>query len=35
MVFAFKYVEDPRLDEKRQALMSLWTQDARGEAGGG
>jgi len=35
MVFAFKYVEDPRLDEKRQALMRIWTDDARGDAGGG
>jgi 3-hydroxyacyl-[acyl-carrier-protein] dehydratase len=24
MVFAFKYVDDPKLDEKRAALMSLW-----------
>jgi 3-hydroxyacyl-[acyl-carrier-protein] dehydratase len=26
MVFAFKYVEDPLLNEKRQALMKLWMQ---------
>jgi 3-hydroxyacyl-[acyl-carrier-protein] dehydratase len=26
MVFAFKYVDDPLLNEKRQALMRLWTQ---------
>lgn len=26
MVFAFKYVEDPMLNEKRQALMKLWRQ---------
>ena len=26
MVFAFKYVEDPLLTEKRQALMKLWMQ---------
>jgi len=24
MVFAFKYVDDPLLSEKRQALMKLW-----------
>ena len=24
MVFAFKYVEDPRLDEKRRRLMEIW-----------
>ena len=24
MVFAFKYVDDPLLDEKRQRLMDLW-----------
>ena len=24
MVFAFKYVDDPLLNEKRQALMKLW-----------
>ncbi len=24
MVFAFKYVEDPQLDEKRRRLMELW-----------
>jgi 3-hydroxyacyl-[acyl-carrier-protein] dehydratase len=24
MVFAFKYVEDPLLDEKRRRLMELW-----------
>jgi len=26
MVFAFKYIEDPLLNEKRQALMKLWMQ---------
>jgi len=26
MVFAFKYVDDPQLNEKRQALMKLWRQ---------
>jgi 3-hydroxyacyl-[acyl-carrier-protein] dehydratase len=26
MVFAFKYVDDPLLNEKRQALMKLWMQ---------
>jgi len=26
MVFAFKYVDDPLLNEKRQALMALWMQ---------
>jgi 3-hydroxyacyl-[acyl-carrier-protein] dehydratase len=26
MVFAFKYVEDSMLNEKRQALMKLWMQ---------
>jgi 3-hydroxyacyl-[acyl-carrier-protein] dehydratase len=24
MIFAFKYVDDPKLDEKRRALMSIW-----------
>ncbi len=24
MVFAFKYVDDPALDEKRRALMAVW-----------
>ena len=24
MVFAFKYVDDPQLDEKRRKLMALW-----------
>ncbi len=24
MVFAFKYVDDPRLDEKRRQLMEMW-----------
>jgi 3-hydroxyacyl-[acyl-carrier-protein] dehydratase len=24
MVFAFKYVDDPKLDEKRRALMDVW-----------
>jgi 3-hydroxyacyl-[acyl-carrier-protein] dehydratase len=26
MVFAFKHVDDPLLNEKRQALMKLWRQ---------
>ena len=26
MVFAFKHVEDPLLQEKRQALLNLWRQ---------
>jgi 3-hydroxyacyl-[acyl-carrier-protein] dehydratase len=26
MVFGFKYIEDPLLDEKRQRLMDLWLQ---------
>ena len=26
MVFAFKYIEDPLLNEKRQTLMKLWMQ---------
>jgi 3-hydroxyacyl-[acyl-carrier-protein] dehydratase len=26
MVFAFKYVDDPLLNEKRQSLMKLWRQ---------
>jgi 3-hydroxyacyl-[acyl-carrier-protein] dehydratase len=26
MVFAFKYVDDPRLDEKRNELLALWKQ---------
>jgi 3-hydroxyacyl-[acyl-carrier-protein] dehydratase len=26
MVFAFKYVDDPLLNEKRQALMKMWMQ---------
>lgn len=25
MMFAFKYIDDPLLDEKRSRLMSLWT----------
>ena len=28
MVFAFKYVDDPKLDEKRRALMAIWMADA-------
>jgi len=27
MVFAFKYVDDPLLDARRQALMAIWMQD--------
>ena len=26
MVFAFRHVEDPLLEQKRQALMQVWTQ---------
>jgi 3-hydroxyacyl-[acyl-carrier-protein] dehydratase len=26
MVFAFKYVDDPQLDEKRRKLMEIWMQ---------
>ena len=26
MVFTFKNVEDPRLEEKRQALLDIWTR---------
>lgn len=26
MVFAFKYVDDPKLDEKRRHLMDIWMQ---------
>jgi 3-hydroxyacyl-[acyl-carrier-protein] dehydratase len=26
MVFGFKYIDDPLLDEKRQRLMDLWMQ---------
>jgi 3-hydroxyacyl-[acyl-carrier-protein] dehydratase len=26
MVFAFKYIDDPMLNEKRQTLMKLWMQ---------
>jgi 3-hydroxyacyl-[acyl-carrier-protein] dehydratase len=28
MVFAFKVVDDPKLDEKRQALMKVWLAEA-------
>ena len=28
MVFAFKYVEDPQLDEKRRRLMEIWMPSA-------
>jgi 3-hydroxyacyl-[acyl-carrier-protein] dehydratase len=28
MVFAFKYVEDPQLDEKRRRLMEIWMSNA-------
>jgi len=31
MVFAFKYVDDPKLDEKRRALMDVWMQGVRGD----
>ncbi len=26
MVFSFKYVDDPKLDEKRQGLMKIWME---------
>jgi 3-hydroxyacyl-[acyl-carrier-protein] dehydratase len=29
MVFAFKYVDDPKLDEKRRALMAVWMAGAQ------
>ena len=29
MVFAFKYVDDPQLDEKRRKLMALWLGTAQ------
>lgn len=32
MVFAFKYVDDPRLDEKRDRLMELWMSGAQSGA---
>ncbi|MCX5673011.1 MAG: beta-hydroxyacyl-ACP dehydratase [Planctomycetota bacterium] len=32
MVFAFKYVDDPKLDEKRRALMDVWLAEAQGNA---
>ena len=32
MVFAFKYVDDPKLDEKRRALMDVWMAGAEGTA---
>jgi 3-hydroxyacyl-[acyl-carrier-protein] dehydratase len=40
MVFAFKYVDDPRLDEKRRRLMEIWmngtpAQGIQENAGGG
>jgi len=28
LVFAFRYIEDPMLDEKRNALMSVWMPSA-------
>ncbi len=28
MVFAFKYVDDPQLDEKRRRLMEIWMPSA-------
>jgi 3-hydroxyacyl-[acyl-carrier-protein] dehydratase len=28
MVFAFKFVDDPQLDEKRRRLMEVWTSHA-------
>jgi hypothetical protein len=32
MVFTFKYVDDPKLDEKRRALMDVWMAGAEGTA---
>ena len=32
MVFAFKYVDDPKLNEKRRALMDVWRAGAQGTA---
>jgi len=32
MVFAFKHVDDLTLDEKRRALMEVWTAGAQGTA---
>lgn len=29
MVFAFKYVDDPQLDEKRRHLMKVWMPDGK------
>ena len=29
MVFAFKYVDDPQLDEKRRRLMDVWLSPGR------
>jgi 3-hydroxymyristoyl/3-hydroxydecanoyl-(acyl carrier protein) dehydratase len=33
MVFVFREVHDPKLDEKRQALLTLWRREAVGEGG--
>lgn len=30
MVFAFKYVDDPTLDDRRRTLMALWMQEPQG-----
>lgn len=32
MVFAFKYVDDPQLDEKRRRLMETWMPDGAPQA---
>lgn len=32
MVFAFKYVDDPQLDEKRRRLMEIWMPTAEPKA---
>jgi 3-hydroxymyristoyl/3-hydroxydecanoyl-(acyl carrier protein) dehydratase len=29
MVFAFKYVDDPKLNEKRQALLDIWMRGSK------
>ncbi|MHC4717133.1 MAG: hotdog family protein, partial [Planctomycetota bacterium] len=30
MVFAFKYVDDPKLDARRRELMAVWLRTANG-----
>lgn len=35
LMFAFQYVDDPALDQKRQALLAVWMrQEKRGESSG-